>query len=149
MKQEMTKENFILIAMFAGDRELTPIQLQKLLFLMEKRVGEELGGPFFNFVPYNYGPFDKEIYGSVASLTNSGKTAIRKDSTARYSNYSLTSTGKESARIAFEKLTPRLQTYISELATFVVSKPFDQLLRAIYKEFPEMAVNSVFSEGRS
>ena len=42
-----------------------PIRVQKLLFLIDREASDQIGGPFFDFQPYHYGPFDRAIY-SVA-----------------------------------------------------------------------------------
>ena len=40
-----------------------PVQIQKLLFLFDREIPEQVGGPHFQFVAYHYGPFDLEVYG--------------------------------------------------------------------------------------
>ncbi len=60
----MKPQDWTLLAISAAKgRGLSPIQLQKSLFLLERRLSkEELGEQFYEFVPYNYGPFDVKIY---------------------------------------------------------------------------------------
>ena len=46
-----------------NSKKLDPIQIQKTIFLIEKECIENKSlTKTFNFVPYNYGPFDKDIY---------------------------------------------------------------------------------------
>jgi hypothetical protein len=73
----MTKDKVIIAAMAAGDlNSLTPVQIQKLLFLLDKRAAAKLGGPFFNFEPYHYGPFDREIYDQLDAFAQNGLIEI-------------------------------------------------------------------------
>ncbi len=49
----------ILAAAFAAagpGAAFDPIRVQKLLFLIDREVTERIGGPFFHFRPYHYGP---------------------------------------------------------------------------------------------
>lgn len=140
----MTKEEIILAALASCNDELSPIQLQKLFFLLDMQVGKQLGGPFFNFVPYNYGPFDKGIYETYQQLSNAGYTTIRQKMTARYSYYGLTDTGRQRGNELLQQMNNQHSTYIHSLARFVETTSFDDLLRAVYKAYPDMATNSVF-----
>ena len=59
--RELSRENLVLAAFAsAGGRRHTPVQAQKLLFLLDREV-PSLGTPF-KFIPYHYGPFDPEVY---------------------------------------------------------------------------------------
>ena len=72
----MDQKNIILASMAASDGAThTPVQIQKLLFLIDKKLSDELGGPFFNFIAYDYGPFDKEIYKLLEELASEDTTA--------------------------------------------------------------------------
>ena len=60
----------IILAALAASRGAahSPVQMQKLLFLLDKRLANELGGPHFNFIPHHYGPFDRTIYDLLEQL---------------------------------------------------------------------------------
>ena len=65
----MEKREIILAALAPADGVIhTPVQVQKLLFLIDKKIPHLVGGPYFNFVPYAYGPFDTEIYRLLEEL---------------------------------------------------------------------------------
>ncbi len=51
----------ILLASFtvSGGDAYQPVQIQKLVFLFQEKALKER---IYNFTPYNYGPFDSEIY---------------------------------------------------------------------------------------
>ena len=74
----MTKREVVLAALApAQGKQHSPVQVQKLLFLLDREASELLGGPHFNFVPYNYGPFDKEVYQVLNELDFNELVTIR------------------------------------------------------------------------
>ena len=60
----MNREQYVLASMsMAKNQALSPVQAQKFFFLLEKNascvVADE---PYFDFKPYDYGPFDRSVY---------------------------------------------------------------------------------------
>ena len=142
----MDKQSIILAAFSTtNDRNFSPVQIQKLLFLIDKNVGDKIGGPFFNFQPYDYGPFDSEIYTVLNQLTSEGLLETLETSRG-WKLYKLTQAGSEKGRQRLSTLDKKFQTSFGELANFVYSLSFSQLVSTIYKAYPEMKVNSVFRE---
>ncbi len=41
---------------------LSPVQVQEFLLLPDDNIPDAVEGPHFQFEPYDYGPFDKEMY---------------------------------------------------------------------------------------
>ena len=72
------------------------------------------------------------------------RTKIELCHNGRWTNYRLTSVGQTEAGEIFKSLDHRLQTYIQNASEFVRRLTFSQLVRAIYKAYPEMKANSVF-----
>lgn len=141
----MTKDDVILAALAAGElNSLTPVQVQKLLFLIDKKAAREIGGPFFDFIPYHYGPFDSEIYKRLAELADKGFVEIIGTRYSRERSYRITDTGFQHGVKALSKTSPGVQDFIKKLSEFVRSLSFVQLVSAIYKAYPEMKANSVF-----
>lgn len=141
----MNKEEVILAAMSpAKGAPFSPVQIQKLLFLIDRNIAEYVGGPHFNFQPYSYGPFDKEVYMTLEILADKGEVFI--DTDGRYRKYRLTVTGQQRGEQIFASLPPNIQEYLTELSGFVRGLTFTQLVAAIYKEYPEMRRNSVFQD---
>lgn len=52
--------------------EFDPLRAQKLLFLIDQVVSGRIGGPFFNFRPYLYDPFDRVVYDAIQNLVAAG-----------------------------------------------------------------------------
>ncbi len=134
----MSKEDFILkILSLASDVSFSPVQIQKLFFLVEKRIGYE--AKHFNFTPYHYGPYDEELTILIKQLVSDGKiTSSIIDGIIHYS----ISTGFQNNIDDF--LDESKRSFISQkLIPFIKSKSFLELCYSIYKEFPEMAKRSV------
>ncbi len=69
----MDREDFLLIVVAAGGvPPLTPVQLQKSLFLINENLRGEIPGPFYKFDPYHYGPFDANVYVDADALEPRG-----------------------------------------------------------------------------
>jgi len=145
MSEPMTKRDVLLAAMAAGSREeFTPVQLQKLLFLIDKNVGPTLGGPFFDFQPYDYGPFDAAVYREADALVVGGFAAIEDDYNPR--RYRLNQAGRAAGDAALQKMSEPTADYLRRLAPWVQSLSFSELVSSVYKAYPEMKVNSVFRD---
>lgn len=140
----MDKTNLMLAALSpAGGSDLTPVQIQKLLFLIDRNIGKELGGTGFNFVPYDYGPFDSSVYDVLRSLESRNLAASSLTSRG-WKRYSLTDDGIQTGQAVFDTLTSRAQDYIRRVSEFVRGSSFSDLVSSIYKAYPDMKVNSVF-----
>ncbi len=140
----MTRDELILSTLAAAKSEMSPVQVQKALFLLERKAQTLTKAPPFNFAPYDYGPFDQSIYDSLASLKQQGLVEI-KDPTTKWRRYSLTPAGVERGAAALA-IEPAATKYVGELVAWVQRLSFTQLVSAIYKEYPEMKANSVFRE---
>jgi len=140
----MTKRDWTLLAIAAADGEaLSPVQLQKVLFLL----GEfKLKGRnnFYNFIPYNYGPFDPEIYRDAEALEADRLVTVQAG--GRWKQYAATPRGLALA----ERLNADADAldYLRRVVKWARSLTFQELVTAIYKRFPEYRVNSVFIRGR-
>ena len=66
------KKEWLLLAISFSEGYLSPAQLQKSLFLLKQKKKKSVGKGFYNFIPYNYGPFCKEIYSDAESLVSDG-----------------------------------------------------------------------------
>lgn len=142
----MNKTEIILAAFAAGGENATfsPVQAQKLLFLVDREVAHAVGGPHFNFVAYDYGPFDRRVYDAIDLLEISGLASIQ--STGKYRIYSLTSEGYRDGLQLLDKLAPEARDYLRQIATWIRRLSFQQLVSAIYSRYPEMKANSVFQQ---
>jgi len=141
----MTREELVITALAASNGAIhTPVQMQKLLFLIDKKIPESFGGPHFHFTPYAYGPFDSQVYGSLDVLANSGLVDVLSEPHLRWKKYKLAEMGLEKGKELLSSLHPPIQAYLRELSSFVRGLSFEELVSSIYREYPEMKVNSIF-----
>lgn len=140
----MTKKALVLAALSSSsEHRYTPVQVQKLLFMVDRELSELIGAPRFKFAPYHYGPFDKQVYLELDKLARKGLIRID-DESSRVRNYSLTPDGYREGTAALARFSEPAQNYIKQASAFVTKNSFSRLVAAIYKAYPEMRVNSVF-----
>lgn len=139
----MNKTDLLLAALAAGSGvEHTPVQIQKLLFLIDRNLRSEIGSSF-NFVPYDYGPFDSDVYDELRSLELKG-CAVSETTPRGWKKYKLTDAGQSRGDAVLAALSPRVRNYVNDVSQFVLSLSFADLVSAVYKAYPEMKINSVF-----
>ena len=87
------RSEIVLTALAAGgpDARFDPVRVQKFLFLIDREIPELIDGPYFDFEPYDYGPFDAQVYRELDALVTQGDVDV--DTTKRYRRYSLTKAG--------------------------------------------------------
>jgi hypothetical protein len=137
----MNRDEMVLAALTAGGENATfsPVQVQKLLFLIDREAAGLVGGPHFDFRPYDYGPFDSEVYTSLTALEAGG--LVRSTPLSRYRVYSLSLDGYRSGIRVLDTLRPNARAYLTEAATWVRSLSFQQLVAAIYNKYPDTCLS--------
>ena len=142
----MKKNEIILLAMNAEPNyEYTPVQIQKILFLIDKNIGEKIGGPLFDFIAYYYGPFDSNIYDELEKLEMGNKIKSIANNRTR-KKFVLTPNGLEEAIKIKNETTEDIKQYIDKIVKWAINLSFSQLLSAIYHTYPEMKANSIFKD---
>ena len=137
----MDSEEIVLAALAPAEgKPHTPVQVQKLLFLIDQEAGELLGR-HFKFKPYHYGPFDKGVYKVLEEIDKKGLITIRSDGWQR--TYALTPTGQRKGSCLLSDLPKPAQEYIKEVSEFVRKLSFLELVSSIYQQYPDMRKNSV------
>jgi len=143
----MDKQSLVLAILSAGNGgEFSPVQVQKLFFLVDKNIPRYVGGPHFNFSPYDYGPFDKAVYGVLEKLGVAGFLETCEVPGRSWPTYRLTQSGQSEGQALLSRLPEKVITYIKDLVEFVRTLSFEELVSAIYRAYPEMKVNSVFRD---
>lgn len=145
----MSRRDWTLLVVGAGapERGLTPLQLQKTLFLLGKNLPSAVnaaGEPYYEFRAYDYGPFDENVYHDAEHLEAEGLISILRPPRTRFKQYLITPAGKRAAVDVQAKVGARTANYVGELARFTQSLSFDQLVGLVYRLYPEMRENSVF-----
>ncbi len=139
----MDRKDWTLLALGAAEgKALTPVQLQKTLFLLGHTFPEM--EDFYNFVPYNYGPFNASIYEDAKILAQDGLVNIDTPSGRRWCVYSCTSAGLSHADQIVENIPQEISRFLKKIVDWIFPLSFSQIVSAVYAAYPEMKVNSVF-----
>lgn len=140
----MEKKDFVLGVLAASNEaEHTPVQVQKLFFIIDKEISKSMGGPYFNFTAYDYGPFDSQVYFELKKLEEEGDVEILQG-VSGLRRYRLTVQGQGKGMNLLKSWDRKIADYIIALSGWVRSLTFTELVSAIYKTYPEMKANSVF-----
>lgn len=128
-------------------------RLQKLVFLMEMNFQEERGSlPLtpntYDFEPYDYGPFSKQLYDDVDELKDQG--LIRevkeeyKEGEVRYI-YEIEDKGRELIENNLNKEEMReVLSRASRLKGEFNNDPLPEFIKEVYSRYPKYAENSVY-----
>lgn len=127
--------------------EFAPVQVQKLFFLLDENLADELGGRQFSFKPYDYGPYDKAVYRELETLKAQGLVNIvNHGPSAGQRRYTLTARGQVEGQRLLSGLSAGAHGYMTDLSAWVRSLSFAQLVGAVYKAYPHMRENSIFQD---
>ena len=143
-----------LALMYAGDGE--PIEgrtrLQKLVFLMQKRLEEAGEDPLqsddYEFIPYDYGPFSKELYDDLDEIMARNMVEGREENLdedkVKY-NYKIQEDGEQWVS---DQLSKKEAQRILELAEEIKNEYGDvylsDLIDEVYSRYPKYAENSIY-----
>lgn len=141
----MNRRELILAALAAGgeNTSYSPVHVQKLLFLVDRKAVHLIGGARFNFVPYDYGPFDGTVYDELDALAEAGLAEV--NTAGPYRKYGLTTDGYRQGTEWLGGLTEDGRSLLTKIALWIKPLNFQQIVATIYKHYPEMKVRGVFS----
>ena len=141
----MDRQDWPLLAIyFAGGSGLSPVQLQKSLFLIGQELQKTVGDSFYSFIPYNYGPFSLDVYHDADVLATRGLVNITQRTGQNWNCYTITDTGREQAKQVKDSAPPDGVSYLQAVVEWAKGLTFQQLVRSIYKQYPNFQKNSVF-----
>ena len=123
-------------------KPLDPIRVMKGMFLFVQEGGDEAAGLYF-FEPYHYGPCSFDVYGDLDELQAQGLIETEASPGATWSLYRLTPDGVERFGRLLKTAPPRLVDRLRQAKAFVLARTFLQLLRDVYRKYPEFSVNSI------
>src|ERR1700704_660608 len=91
----MDRRELLLAVLAAGrGKAFNPAQVQKTVFLISTNLPNLVHrGGEFNFVPYNYGPFDKNVYVEAERLRDEGLVTIVPSENGRWMTYAASNDG--------------------------------------------------------
>lgn len=136
-----------LIAAVSGESIEGRTRLQKLIFLIQKRANKNKNSGIpdeYEFVPYDYGPFSKEIYDDIDKLVSRGLVEERPekldDGVITY-NYTLTDKGREFVRE--NNLLASAPDELNAVASSFGDSELDDIIDFVYDNYPAYAENSL------
>jgi len=141
----LTRQDWLLLALSKSPGgAMSPVQIQKALFLFGQEVGDSIGTEFYSFEPYDYGPFDAAIYVDLRRMMGVGHVRGEWSRSRSWESYTITGTGWQAALVIEYEADARLTEFLERIAVWVKGRSFSDLLRSVYAAYPEFAVNSVF-----
>lgn len=96
----------------------------------------------YEFVPYSYGPCSFAIYDDLDELVGAGYTD-RVEGASRWARYIVTDGGRR-VNEEFERTNTEQVGKLAKIRQYVDSRGFSQLLREVYKQYPDFATKSIF-----
>jgi uncharacterized protein len=141
----MQREEITLIVLaLSRGQSYTPVQIQKAMFLAEDLAPDAFDS-HYDFQPYDYGPFDREVYLDIEAMEAQGWASVG-HSARGWRVYSATPEGVRRGLGLYEVLPSRTQEMLSKISTFVRRLSFSDLVSSIYKAYPHMRERSVFRD---
>lgn len=127
----LNRQKTLLELLRAADRSVLRTELTKWSFLLRHEYGSSGGSAFYDFVPYQLGPFSFSLYQEIGKLEDQGYVIEDGD------------TGwKLDRRIAFKPPTDPVTEDVRRIVKRVGAWNTDKLLDYVYDAFPAYTVNS-------
>lgn len=141
------RKNWILLLLYAKGKDGSfcepirgRIKLMKELFVLGQIIKPS---NFYEFVPYLYGPCSFELYEDLEALTQERLVDIFDEYRDGHGLYSLTKEGTEKSKKVFDSLDKNTSNKISQIKSELNHLSFLDLLKKIYKEYPDFAKKSM------
>ena len=142
----MRRQDLVLALLATAEgRPYTPAQIQKAVFLISKNTPQVINeGPQYNFVPYDYGPFDAAVYVDLDSLAKKAEAVVTPSGFGRWNTFAASDQGLVRGKQVLAQVQPNIAKYIENVSTWVRAQTFSGLVKSIYEAYPDMKVNSIF-----
>ncbi len=139
----MKRADLLLKIIAAGEgKPLTPAQLQKVAFLLGMECSNYMPEDYYSFMKHDYGPLCVDVFRDAELLEREGKVVISIHPRGGWRQYSATLAG---IRAEVKDIPDEVSTYISDKVRWATELSFAELVRAVYRDFPQFRENSVFS----
>ncbi len=140
-------EMALVVLSLANGQSFTPVQIQKALFLADDKVrGAFRADSRYNFEPYDYGPFDWQVYADAENLERRSLAQISQTFGSRWRTYAATAEGVTEGRRLASQLTDEQREMLDKIVKLVRNLSFNELVSAIYRAYPRMRERSVFRD---
>ncbi len=125
---------------------MSPVQLQKAVFLVDAAELEGLPRHLYDFEPDYYGPLDTRIYKDADELHEEGLLLRARSREGDWVETIITPLGWEKAEKLREELPTETRRRLDEIAQEVQSMTLQGLLRFIYEKYPKYRQDGIFQE---
>lgn len=127
----ITKKERAILHLLANKNHLSKIKLVKLMFLISKE-----SGSFYNFVPYNYGPFSFELYNDLSRLEREEYISMDENSVKLLKD-------------DFPTLDNDLESVVNSCAQKFADYDNSRILEFIYSHYPQYTIFSQYDKRMS
>lgn len=139
----LSPQDWLLILLTSDGESIDRVRIQKAMFLFAE-LSKAPANEKYTFEPYHYGPFSFGIYPDLASLQREGLIQAELVGWTRSPSYSLTRAGLERAAALKRGIPGQRLELLGQVRKWVTQRSFSQLLRDIYKLYPQYATKSIF-----
>lgn len=143
MNTEYDKLDVLLKIITAAEGDpISPVQLQKVAFLVGEECKEFVPTPYYKFEPYDYGPFSAKLYQDAEILEERGLISIEVNPNGGWKEYRATF---RSSGVDTSSIHEQLAEYIETAVKWAMSLTFRELVSSIYHHYPKYRENSIFN----
>lgn len=143
MKTKYDRIDVLLKIITAAEGDpISPVQLQKVAFLVGQECADYLPPSYYKFVPYDYGPFSAKLYQDAELLEKQGMISIDVNSSGGWKEYSATFRSSSADTNSVPEI---VADYIDRAVEWAMKLTFRELVSSIYYNFPEYRENSIFN----
>jgi hypothetical protein len=135
----------LVVLSLAEGAAFTPVQIQKAMFLASDKTSDAFD-THYDFQPYDYGPFDWQVYSDVEGLEGQGLAQINQLPGTRWRTYAATHRGVTEGQRLARQLTREQRAVLEKIVNLVQRLSFNDLVSAIYRAYPHMRERSVFRD---
>ncbi|MCY4538847.1 MAG: hypothetical protein OXE52_11550 [Chloroflexi bacterium] len=138
---EVSRSDILLaIIAAANGKELSRVHLQKVAFLVSEEFKGRLPEDFYTFDKHDYGPFCIDIYNDTAMLDYWARIRTKRGAEGSDERYVI------SENVSFDRLQldEDIKQYIKNTVAWVADMSFGQVVRAVYRLYPEYLERSTF-----
>jgi uncharacterized protein YwgA len=117
--------------------------MQKGVFLLEMR-GPAPWHDLYSFHPYDWGPYSRQLQADLGTLLAEELMEKAEYPSRRYRQYQTTALGERKIEDVLASMPTNHNQFVRNVRRFVTTRSFTRLLRDVYAEYPQFAVNSRF-----
>jgi hypothetical protein len=137
----------LLLGVDGGSFDVDQVRAMKGMFLLSREPGHPVAA-LYRFDPYDYGPFDSNVYRDLDTLRIAGLVAVQSIPGSRRRVSCLTDNGRAQFDALVDQVTSDEFAAVAAVKRHVTSMSFSSLLSDIYARFPEYRERSLAPEAR-